>query len=100
MKKLMIIPVVLVSCLGIAAEAAEKAGRTAIQPTDNMRTILAADVGKSVKLRLRSGNEVSGKITRVGNGIVQISEVSGMEFFDAIVNIDDISAMLIRVRNK
>lgn len=98
--KQLVLCVVLLAGVSSAVWAADKKGSYVIRPTDSMRAILESDVGLPVKLRLRSGNEISGTVTRVGNGIVQISEVSGMEFYDAIVNIDDISALLIKARSK
>jgi hypothetical protein len=91
---------VVLACLASSAWATGPKDRYVIRATDSLRTILESDVGLPVKLRLRSGNEISGTITRIGNGIVQISEVSGMEFYDAIVSIDDISAVLIKARKK
>lgn len=100
MKKLLVGVVLALSCLVTGARAAETKDRYAIRASDNMRTILESDVGIPVKLRLRSGSELSGTVVRVGNGIVQLGEISGMEFYDAIVNIDDISAVLVKVRKK
>ena len=37
---------------------------------------------------------------RVGNGAVQLAENAGMALFDAVVNIDDISAVLCKVRKR
>lgn len=38
--------------------------------------------------------------TRVGNGVVHLAEIGGMAFFDAVVNIDDISTVLYKVRKR
>jgi len=40
------------------------------------------------------------KSTRVGNGVVQLAEIGGMELYDAVINIDDISAVLCKVRKR
>ena len=51
-------------------------------------------------LRLVSGEELEGTVSVVGNSLVQISRLSGKEFYDAVVSIDKISAVRVRVREK
>ncbi len=82
----------------LACGAAGKKDKYTIRATDNLRTILEQELDLPVKLRLKSGAEIGGIVTRVGTGVVQISEVSGMEVYDAVVVIDDISAVLFKVR--
>ena len=81
-----------------ASSAAGKNDKYTIRATDNLRTILEQEIDLPVKLRLKSGAEIGGIVIRVGTGVVQISEVSGMEVYDAVVVIDDISAVLFKVR--
>ena len=54
--------------------------------------------GKAARLHLRNGQEMAGKIGEVGDQFVMICELVGKEFYDALVRIDDISAISIRVR--
>lgn len=82
----------------LAAGAADKKDKYMVRATDNLRTILEQEIDLPVKLRLKSGAEIGGIVARVGTGVVQISEVSGMEVYDAVVVIDDISAVLFKVR--
>ena len=90
---------ILLSLLpGLSAAADKKQDKYLINPSDNIRTILEQEIDLPVKLRLRSGTEISGTVARVGNGVVQISKVAGMERYDAVVKIDDISAVLFWVR--
>jgi hypothetical protein len=37
---------------------------------------------------------------RVGNGMVKLAEIGAMAFIDAVANIDDISAVLCKGRNR
>jgi hypothetical protein len=85
---------------GLAGAAGPDTTPLQIRGSDTIRTTLEQQTGKAVKLRLKSGQELGGTVARFGNGVVQLSQVSGMEFFDAVVSIDDISAVLIRVRNR
>jgi len=82
----------------LAVQAADKKDRYLIRSSDNIHTILQQEIDLPVKLQLKSGAQISGIVARLGVGVVQISEVSGMELFDAVVKIDDISAVLFRAR--
>lgn len=82
----------------VAAQAAERKEKYQIRATDTLRSILEQEVDLPVRLHLKSGTEIGGIVTKVGNGVVQISELNGQEVYDAVVNIDDISAVLIKVR--
>lgn len=86
--------------LPIHVGAADKTSKVLIAQGDSIMTVLEKQNGQSVKLRLKSGTEISGKVAYVGKGLVQIAEISGMEFFDAVIDIADISAVLIRVRKR
>ena len=54
--------------------------------------------GKKVTVVLQSGTELSGKVKDVGNNTLTLSELSGKELFDAVVDLDDISAVQFRAR--
>ena len=41
-----------------------------------------------------------GKVENVGTHAVQLSELSGMEFFDATVKLDEVAAVIVKVRTK
>jgi hypothetical protein len=88
---------ILVAPLAAGAAGKDK-DKYQIRATDNIRTILEQEIDLPVKLHLKSGTQIGGIVTRLGAGIVQISEVSGMELYDAVVNIDDISAVLFKAR--
>lgn len=82
----------------LAIQAADRKEKYQIRATDNLRIVLEQEIDLPVRLQLKSGTEIGGIVTKVGNGIVQISELNGQEVYDAIVNIDDISAVLMKVR--
>ena len=56
--------------------------------------------GKRVKLRLVSGQELEGKVDRVGTQAVVLSDLTGMEYFSATVALDQVAAVLVRVRSR
>ena len=67
-----------------------------VQKTDSVKTVLERHMGKRVSVVLTTGPEVAGIVTVVGDKVVQLSKLSGREFFDAVVAIDHIAAVIIR----
>ena len=67
---------------------------------DAIKHALEQQVGKRVKVKLASGQDLEGKVTKVGAHAVQLGELRGMEFFDATVRLDQVAAVIVRVRTK
>lgn len=65
-----------------------------------LRETMQEREGKSTTLLLTSGTELTGTVSKVGNNSVRLSELSGKEFFDAVVPLDKVEAVLIRSRGK
>jgi sRNA-binding regulator protein Hfq len=53
-----------------------------------------------ISIHLRSGEKLSGVVGGVGDHHVVLTRLTGREFFDALVRIDDISAIEAQVRTK
>ena len=77
-----------------AQGTAAKPGATS--SSDSIAAVLQKNVGQSVELHLNSAEKVGGKIDSVGSTVVHVTQVTGMEMFDADVNIADISAVFVR----
>ena len=75
-----------------AAELDVKAG-------DTVESLLAAQKGKKVTLKTRSGQEITGTVKSVSGKLVQISQVAGKEFFDAVVPLEAVEAVLVRTKD-
>ncbi|MCO6432548.1 MAG: hypothetical protein J5J00_16970 [Deltaproteobacteria bacterium] len=56
-------------------------------------------VGKKVILKVANGDELSGTVKEVGTESVVISQLTGKEFYDALVKIDQIAAVIARARD-
>jgi hypothetical protein len=84
-----------VTCSSLLAQ--EKA---ALQPNATVVSLLAGSAGKSVELHLRSGEKMGGKIAQVTDNVVHLSNLSGAEYFDAFVDVKDISAVVVRVAGR
>lgn len=75
-------------------------GPVGFQPADTTASVLKRQTGQRIELRLKSGEKLGGKVEAVGEKAVHLSGVTGQEFFDAVVVLDDISAVLIRTGGK
>ncbi|MEO6739979.1 MAG: hypothetical protein ABIP20_06990 [Chthoniobacteraceae bacterium] len=72
----------------------------AFDPADTTATILKKQTGQKVELRMKSGEKISGTVKAVGDKAVHISALTGQEFSDAVVTLDDISAVIVRTGGK
>ena len=66
---------------------------------DAVKINLERQVGKRVRLRLVSGQDLEGTVVAVGTAAVHLARLVGMDFFDGVVRLDQIAAVIVRVRN-
>ncbi len=95
MKPYSLLVVMIVTVVVCASSFAQD--KTALQPNATVASLLAGSAGKSVELHLRSGEKMGGKIAQVTDGVVHLSNLTGAEYFDAFVDVKDISAVVVRV---
>ena len=81
-------------CAALPAAGAE----LKIGANDNVQTTLAAQKGARVTVRVRSGQEITGVVREVNGSVVQLGAVSGKEFFDAVVPLNAVDAVFVRVK--
>ena len=86
----------LLLCLSLAQGAFAEG--LAIKAGDTIQKILEDQKGKQVSLRLAGGEEMTGKVRTVTKELVHIGELSGRDFFDGIVEIGKINAVVVRVK--
>lgn len=67
-------------------------------PTDTIQSIAAAQKGKRVTLRLRSGQELTGVLRASTDRLVVLGELSGREFFDAVIPLEAVEAVIVRTK--
>lgn len=84
----------------VAALALCATSLSAMAKDEVMAGILKDRDGKSVTLVMVGGSELTGKVSNVGNNTVRLTEISGKEYFDAVVDLDDVSAVVFRARDK
>ena len=76
------------------------ADKLAFDPADTVATILKKQTGQKVELLTKSGQKLGGKVEAVGEKTVHLSALTGQELFDAVVQLEDISAVLVRTGGK
>lgn len=92
----LIVMLLLLACLGTAP--AVRAGDLAVKEGDTIQKILEGRKGKRVTLRLQGGEEITGKVRTVTKELVHLGELSGRDFFDAVVEVNRISALIVRAK--
>jgi hypothetical protein len=73
-------------------------GKIDLQTSDTILGILQKNVGQVVELRMNSGEKIGGKVEKVGDKLVHLSQLTGAEFFDAAVDTADVSAVVVRMK--
>lgn len=69
-----------------------------IQPNDTMQSVLQHQVGQSVELRMRSGEKIGGKLEKVNEKVAHLTQLTGAEYFEAAVAVEDIAAVVVRAK--
>ena len=71
-----------------------------LDSSESIRISLSKCVGERITVGLIGGLEYQGVVNKVGGTALYITELTGKEFFDAIVRLDHISAVTVKMRNK
>lgn len=69
-----------------------------LNPSATIPDILRDRIGKRTTLRMQSGEDIEGTVVMVGNGLVHVARLAGKDFYDAVISLDRISAVIMRVR--
>jgi hypothetical protein len=98
MKRYLLLLGIIVATIACSSLPAQE--KPAVQPNATVLSILQGNAGKAVELHLRSGEKIGGRVGQVTDNIVYLSHLTGAEFFDAFVDVKDISAVVIRVAGR
>lgn len=84
--------------LAVLAAPAAFAGELKFEPktSTTMREALVELTKERVSLSLESGEQIEGIVTMVGNSVVYITKLTGKVYYDAVVSIDKINAIILR----
>jgi len=78
---------------GFAEDFSIKAG-------DTIQGLLEVQKGKKVTVRLSGGEELTGMVTTVTKELLHLGKLSGKEYFDAIIDMTRITAMIVRTKEQ
>ena len=84
--------------LAAPVEAQAPAQTLTLAASDTMESVLKAQQGKRVTLKIGPGDEITGTVKAVTPQLVQLAEISGREFFDAAVDLKSVKAVMVRTR--
>jgi hypothetical protein len=90
--------VIALGCLAPALVAQD--APVQVSDADTVRSVLARQVGKGATVKLASGEELAGKVQAVGEHVVHLAELSGKEFYDAVIDLDEVAAVILRAREQ
>ena len=82
------------ACVAFPAIAAD----LKVGGSDSIQTVLTAQKGQRVTVRIRSGQDVTGLVREVNANVVQLGAVGVKEFFDAVVPLSAVDAVYVRVK--
>ena len=88
----------IVVLLGLFSVRAE--GPIELKPDDSVASILRRNSGQVVELRMVSGEKITGKVEKVGENLVHLVQLTGQEFFEAAVDLESVSAVVVRTKSK
>jgi hypothetical protein len=96
MKRTAISAILVIAAL-VCAPAAP-AAEVKLGANDTLQSVLAAQKGTRVTVRLRSGQEFAGIVRESNSRVVQLGALGGKEFFDAVIPLDAVEAVFFRTR--
>jgi hypothetical protein len=91
------VPTLLLAAL-LAAHPASYAQELKVASAATVESLITAQKGKRVTVRTRSGQELTGVVREVTPRFVQLGALSGREFFDAVVSLDAVEAVIVRTK--
>jgi hypothetical protein len=69
-----------------------------IKSGDTIQKQADAQKGKKITVRLMSGEELTGTVKGTTAELIHLTELSGKEFFDAVIEVNKVTAILIRTK--
>jgi hypothetical protein len=69
-----------------------------MKPSATLKDVLVENIGKRAQIKLDTNESIEGTITTVGDNLVHIARLSGKDYYDALIRLDRINAVIIKVR--
>jgi hypothetical protein len=71
-----------------------------VKPGQSTKGVLDKQNGATVTVQLKSGKELTGKVALVGERVLHLSNLSGRDFYDAVIELSEIEAVIVKARSK
>lgn len=97
MHRLALLPLLFAVALACGTARAAS-GEFRIGSNDSAETVLTAQKGKRVTVRLRSGQELTGIVREITGRLVQLDALAGKDFYDAVVPLEAVEAIIVRTK--
>lgn len=91
------IPYLVILAGTLAWSATAAAAELRVGTADTIESVLRAQKGR-VTVRLRSGQELTGNVRSVDVRLLHLGSLTGREFFDAVVPMEAIEAVIVRTK--
>jgi hypothetical protein len=65
---------------------------------NSLQTNLLQFKGKTIEIQLKTGGQLAGKLSEIGTQSILLKELRGKEYYDALIMIDDITAVIFKAR--
>ena len=75
-----------------------RADPLSVGDNDTIRSILTAQQGKRVAVKIKSGEELTGTVRAVTGKLTHLGELAGKEYYDAVIVNKAIESVIIRVK--
>jgi hypothetical protein len=98
-QKRMVVVFIGVFCFMFSQHLFAQESKFELNKASAVKDILIEHVGKRISIKLDGGEELEGIVTKVGDPLVHISKLSKRDFYDALIRIDRISAIIVRARS-
>jgi len=96
--KLRFVMVLCVVALQVTAATAVYAEAPVVKAGDTLNSVLEGYKGKRVTIRLQGGEELTGRVKFISKELLHLEALNGREFFDAVVDVSRIEALIVRVK--
>lgn len=71
-----------------------------LQPNDTIQSVLQRQIGQPVEFRMKSGEKLGRKLEKLNEKVAHLTQLTGAEYFDAVVVLDHIAAIVVRAKTK
>jgi hypothetical protein len=84
--------------LVLACAVLAQEGAFQLNPQFGMKELLTVKIGSRVAVRTDAGETLEGTVVKVGDHLLHLSKIAGKDFYDAVIRIDRITSLVMKVR--